>query len=151
MLKIPLPTPDGFRGWSPTHLFIDNAAYISNGLEMFSVMMGVMGSRRDSKMTIVSTPSGNDKFFKKVYEDSMSMKTQFSVIDMLWSYDSKFNEGLVWYKDGETVYEEDFTEKSISRMLYNEWKPSSPWYEKIAGRYTQAPKFLHQEYNGLFL
>jgi hypothetical protein len=150
-LKIPIATPDGFRGHNPTHLIIDNAAYISNGLEMFSAMMTVMGSRRDSKVTIVSTPSSNDKFFKKVYEDSMSMKTQFSVIDMLWPYDSKFNEGLVWYKDGETFYEEDFSEKSISMMLYNEWKPSSPWYNNIASRYGQAPSYLHQEYNGLFL
>ncbi len=151
MLKIPLPTPDGFRGWTPTHLIIDNAAYISNGLEMFSAMITVMGSRRDSKMTIVSTPSGNDNFFNKVYEDSMSMKNQFSVIDMLWPYDSKFNEGLVWSKDGEIFYEEEFTEKSISKMLYNQWEPSSPWYKEIASRYGQAPNYLNQEYNGLFL
>lgn len=151
MLKTPLPTPDGFRGWTPTHLIIDNAAYISNGLEMFSAMMTVIGSRRDSNMTIVSTPSSKDTFFKRVYDDSMSMKNQFSVIDMLWPYDSKFNEGLVWNKDGETVYEEDFTEKSISMMLYNQWKPTSPWYEEITSRYAQAPNYLDQEYNGIFV
>lgn len=148
-LKIPTSTPDGFRGYRPTHLILDNAAYITKGAEIVSVMMATLGAT--GKATIISTPSGTDEFFKPLYEESMIMRNEFTVIDMLWPYDSRFNEGLVWAKDGETFYEEDFTEKSISKMLYNKWNPSSPWYEQIANRYRQAPKFLDQEYNGVFL
>ncbi len=148
-LKIPTSTPDGFRGYRPTHLILDNAAYITKGAEIVSVMMATLGVT--GKATIISTPSGTDEFFKPLYEQSMAMRNDFTVIDMLWPYDSRFNDGLVWAKNDETFYEEEFTEKSISKMLYNEWKPSSPWYEKIASRYGRAPKFLDQEYNGLFL
>jgi len=146
---------DALRGFTPTFLVMDEAAYIENGAETFGAALASLST--GGKISLISTPNGMDELYYKVYDDAKKKENTFNIIEMKWYFDIRYNRELRWVKKDETntisdeincetigrsklrwqylgkMYET--TEDSIENyqlMLNDGWIPLSPWYEYMA-------------------
>lgn len=139
---------DALRGYSMSHFIVNDAAYIEDGQEIFGAALTALGT--GGQATLISIPNGFDNLFEPIYSEAEKMQNNYNSINMHWAYDYRFNEGMVWTKDGYSVHEYDYTNKSIMEKLAYDWKPTSKWSEKMIQYYYNEP-FFNQELFGNFL
>ena len=66
IIKAVATSPDALRGWTPTYLVIDEAAYVETfAKELYTASMAALST--GGKMIIISTPNGKDELYYKVY------------------------------------------------------------------------------------
>jgi hypothetical protein len=146
---------DALRGFTPTFLVMDEAAYIENGAETFGAALASLST--GGKISLISTPNGMDELYYKVYDDAKQKQNTFNIIEMKWYFDIRYNRELRWVKKDEnnSISDEincesigrtklrweylgkmyETTEDSIENynvMLDDGWVPLSPWYEYMA-------------------
>jgi hypothetical protein len=138
VIKAVATSPDALRGWTPTYLVIDEAAYIDTfAKELYTASMAALST--GGKMIIISTPNGKDELYYKVYNNAKKGLNGFNIIELKWYEDPRYNVGLEWHKeddDGnvEIVKEEDFTFESFAKMEQAGYKPRAPWYDDMCGK-----------------
>lgn len=148
-------SPDALRGYTPTFLIMDEAAYIDRGAEVFGAAMTAMSTGGD--VSLISTPNGLDPLYYKTYELARARKNTFNIVEMRWYEDSRYNKDLRWIKKGgvdeatnkkipdEEIDEVEFTLESYERMIKAGYKPTSTWYEDMCGAMNHDPKMIAQE------
>lgn len=143
-----LCNPEGVRGCSPTHVIMDEAAYIDRGEHIYnSCLYGLHG---DGKMTLISTPNGNDNLFYPLYQKTIIMETNYHITNLMWYYDVRFNRNLTWDKLNST--NDDFvTYDSIDKFIFNGYKPSSDWYKLMSEGMNNDPNMIKQELDAEFI
>lgn len=125
---------DALRGLTPSHMVVDNAAYIDTfPRELYNTLMASLVT--GGSMIVMSSSNGKDEIFYKIYDNAKNKTNNFKITFARWYEDPRFNTNLVWKiigYDGElhTVVEEEFTQESFSKMVKKGYKPFSPWYIK---------------------
>lgn len=142
------PTKDALRGFQPTWVIMDEAAYINEGDVIFSAALTALG--RGGRFTLISTPNAMDRLFHRVYSQSLRKENDFVITNMLWYENPKFNENLVWIKDGDVLFEEDFTTESFESKLSEGYAPTSPWYRKMCSSLNNDERVIGQELEAKF-
>ena len=161
---------DALRGFTPTFLVMDEAAFIDNGAEVFGAALASLGT--GGKIALISTPNGMDPLYYKTYDKSKTGDNNFNVVEMKWYQDIRYNRGLYWVRGDEkeeeikcdtlgrtklrweymdNIYETD--ESTIDYyevMIKDGWKPLSPWYEEMAADMGD-PKKIAQELDVSFI
>lgn len=123
---------DALRGYTPTYLVIDEAAYIDNGRELYNAAMASLIT--GGKMIMISTPNGLDELYYKTYSGAISGDNAFHVTEMRWYEDPRYNKDLEWIKYNEkseivdTVKESIFSFEHFEKMIDGGYKPRSSWY-----------------------
>lgn len=153
-VKAVATSKDALRGFTPTYLVMDEAAYIENGSIVFGAAMASLGTGGHSML--ISTPNGMDSLYYKTYNEAKANKNGFNIIEMRWYEDLRYNKGLKWIKkqdSGETevVTEFLFTFQSYNDKLKNGYKPTSPWYEDMCAGFNNDPKTIAQELDVSFI
>lgn len=148
-VKAVATSKDALRGFAPTHLIMDEAAYIDNGKEVFGAALTALGT--GGKATLISTPNGLDELYYKTYEQSKAKKNNFNIVEMKWYEDLRYNKGLKWLKGEEEVREVQFTFNSYEKMVANEYKPTSPWYEEMCQSMNNDARMIAQELDVSFV
>jgi len=155
---------DALRGFTPTFLVMDEAAFIDNGAEVFGAALASLGT--GGKIALISTPNGMDPLYYKTYDKSKTGENNFNVVEMKWYQDIRYNRGLYWVRGDEkqeeikceTIgrtklrweYLENIYETDESTIDYYEvmvkdgWKPLSPWYEEMAADMGDAKKIAQE-------
>ena len=161
---------DALRGFTPTFLVMDEAAFIDNGAEVFGAALASLGT--GGKIALISTPNGMDPLYYKTYDKSKTGDNNFNIVEMKWYHDIRYNRGLYWVRGDEkeekikcstvgrsklrweymdNIYE---TDESIidyyEVMVKDGWKPLSPWYEEMAADMGD-PKKIAQELDVSFI
>jgi phage FluMu gp28-like protein len=95
-VKAVATSKDALRGFTPTYLVMDEAAYIDNGAIVFGAALTALGT--GGKATLISTPNGMDKLYYETYAQSKAKKNNFNVIEMKWYEDLRYNKDLKWVK-----------------------------------------------------
>lgn len=162
---------DALRGFTPTFLVMDEAAFIDNGSEVFGAALASLGT--GGKIALISTPNGMDPLYYKTYDKSKTGDNNFHVVEMKWYHDIRYNRGLYWIR-GEDEKEEKIECETLNRtklrweymdniyetdestieyyevMIKDGWKPLSPWYEEMAADMGD-PKKIAQELDVSFI
>ena len=126
---------DALRGYTPTYLIFDEAAFIDNGDAVYSAAMSSCAT--GGKVMLISTPNGMDSLYYKTYEQSKSGKNNYNIIEMRWYEDPRYNKGLCWIKKDdkgnilEEIKEFEFINEKYKVRVKNGYKPTSPWYENM--------------------
>ena len=162
---------DALRGFTPTFLVMDEAAFIDNGAEVFGAALASLGT--GGKIALISTPNGMDPLYYKTYDKSKTGDNNFNLVEMKWYQDIRYNRGLYWIR-GEDETEEKIICNTVDRtklrweymgniyetdestieyyevMVKDGWKPLSPWYEEMAADMGD-PKKIAQELDVSFI
>lgn len=147
-------SPDALRGYTPTYIVIDEAAYIESfAEELYRATVAAINT--GGKMTLISTPNGHDPLYYKVYEGAISGKNDFNVVELKWYQDPRYNKDLKWTKRGENddleiIVEEDFTLESYANMVRKGYSPTSPWYEETKRLMNHNKLSIARELDVLF-
>ena len=155
---------DALRGFTPTFLVMDEAAFIDNGSEVFGAALASLGT--GGKIALISTPNGMDPLYYKTYDKSKTGENNFNVVEMKWYQDVRYNRNLYWVRGDEKeeqircktldrtrlrweyldkIYETD--ESTIDYyevMIKDGWKPLSPWYEEMAADMGDTKKIAQE-------
>jgi hypothetical protein len=148
-VKAVATSKDALRGFTPTYLVMDEAAYIDNGDEVFGAALTALGT--GGKATLISTPRGMDALYYKTYDLAKQGKNSFNIIEMKWYEDLRYNKDLRWMKGGVEVIETEFTFASYNNMLDDGWKPTSSWYEEMCRGMNNDAKMIAQELDVSFI
>ena len=146
---------DALRGYTPTYLIFDEAAFIDNGDAVYSAAMSSCAT--GGKVMLISTPNGMDSLYYKTYEQSKSGKNNYNIIDMRWYEDPRYNKGLCWIKKDdkgnilEEIKEFEFINEKYKAKVKNGYKPTSPWYENMCMTLNNNTKKIAQELDVSFL
>jgi hypothetical protein len=161
---------DALRGFTPTFLVMDEAAFIDNGADVFGAALASLGT--GGKIALISTPNGMDPLYYKTYDKAKTGDNNFNVVEMKWYQDVRYNRGLYWVRGSEKeeliecntldrtklrweymdkIYETD--ESTIDYyevMIKDGWKPLSPWYDEMSADMGD-PKKIAQELDVSFI
>jgi hypothetical protein len=155
-VKAVATSKDALRGYTPTYLVMDEAAFIDNGKEVFGAALTALGT--GGRATLISTPNGQDPLYYETYEQAKIKKNNFNVIEMHWYEDPRYNKDLRWYKkvndtdEEETMeYEVEFTNASYEKRIAEGWKPKSFWYEQMCMGMNNDARMIAQELDVSFL
>jgi hypothetical protein len=140
---------DALRGYTPTYLIFDEAAFIDNGAELYSAAITSLGT--GGACILISTPNGQDPLYYETVQGAKNKKNNFNVIELKWYQDPRYNKGLQWKKDNEVVDEVEFTHESYDRMISEGYKPTSPWYHDMCASMNFDARKIAQELDVSFL
>lgn len=140
---------DALRGYTPTYLVVDEAAYIDNGKELYNAAMSslITGGR----MILISTPNGLDELYYKTYAKAIEGDNPFNIVELKWYQDPRYNKDLEWIKyndsgeEVEKVKETEFTFESFDEMLKAGYKPISSWYNEMCASLQYDKKAIARE------
>ena len=153
---------DALRGFTPTFLVMDEAAFIDNGSEVFGAALASLGT--GGKISLISTPNGMDPLYYKTYDGAKKKDNNFNIVEMKWYHDVRYNRGLYWRRGEEerivcntldrtrlrweyleNIYETDeSTIEYYEVMVKDGWKPLSPWYDEMSADMGDAKKIAQE-------
>ena len=148
-VKAVATSKDALRGFTPTFLIMDEAAYIDNGAEVFGAALTALGT--GGRATLISTPNGMDPLYYKTYDQARTKKNNFNVIEMKWYEDLRYNKDLRWSKGDDVEKEIYFTFESYQNKIADGWKPTSSWYEEMCMGMNNDSRMIAQELDVSFI
>lgn len=148
-VKAVATSKDALRGYTPTFLVMDEAAYIDNGAEVFGASLTALGT--GGRAALISTPNGMDALYYKTYDQAKNKKNNFNVVEMKWYEDLRYNKDLTWSKDDVVEPEREFNLKSYKKRIEDGWKPTSSWYEEMCLGMNNDAKMIAQELDVSFI
>lgn len=141
---------DALRGYSPTFLILDEAAFITKGAELYATAASSLST--GGKAILISTPNGYDELYYKTYDESIKGDNDYNIIEMRWYQDPRYNRDLRWLdKAGESTNEVEFTYESYDKMIRAGYKPTSKWYEDMCKLLNNDKKKIARELDVSFL
>lgn len=148
-VKAVATSKDALRGFTPTFLIMDEAAYIDNGAEVFGAALTALGT--GGRATLISTPNGMDPLYYKTYDQARTKKNNFNIVEMKWYEDLRYNKDLRWVKGDDIEKELYFTFESYQNRIADGWKPTSSWYEEMCMGMNNDARMIAQELDVSFI
>jgi hypothetical protein len=149
-------------------LIFDEAAFIDNGVEVFSQAVATTAS--GGHIIMISTPNGKDQLYYNTYNQAKMGKNGYHITELKWYQDPRYSRYLKWHRnviktiDGKDISEEEWFEEehdSDGYIKYDEehwenleaegWKPTSPWYEKMCRKFNNDSQRIAQELDVSFI
>jgi hypothetical protein len=168
-VKAVATSKDALRGFTPTILVFDEAAFIEADSDFWPACMASLST--GGKVIVVSTPNGYDPIYYEIYDQTLKGFNNFKISEMFWWRDPRYakdlflvpTDDLVHYllnKDEQDEskhvsfahidpYVRDHTE--ISKYFKEGYKPCSNWYEKMVKKLKYDKRKINQELNCEFL
>ena len=162
-VKAVATSPDALRGYTPTILVFDEAAYIEAGDDFWAASMASLST--GGKIILISTPNGYDPIYYGVYDQALRGINDFHITDLRWFKDPRYTKDLRWikcqdichymlnreqYNDDEVVLL-DFDMKEYNKLLEDGYKPFSSWFESMSKKFKYDRRKIAQELECDFL
>lgn len=147
---------NALRGYTPNWIIIDEAADIANGRDFYEASLASLST--GGKMTLISTPKGNDPLFYEVYDSAKRGKNNFYVEVIYWWEDPRYTtreekgkrvDDLIWKKGEKQKVAKDLEKRH--ELFEKGWKPWSSWYHDMCRNYNEDWRAINQELNCSFL
>lgn len=154
------------RGISAVSILIfDEAAFIQNGISVYSQAVAATASVNNAKIIMVSTPNGKDQLYYRTYSKALKKENNYNPVEFKWFQDLRYNRNLKWHRKnpdtGEVEYDVDPIIGSRGEIVYDEerwrrlekegWIPDSPWYTEMCKSLNNDEQKIAQELNVSFL
>ena len=165
-VKAVATSKDALRGYTPTILIFDEAAYIDADDDFWAACMASLST--GGKVIVVSTPNGYDAIYYEIYDQALKGMNEFKVSEMVWWKDPRYAKdlSLINVKDVIHYYlnrneypnveiieynnkEKNFDE--IRQLISQGYKPSSSWYESMVKKLKYDKRKVNQELECAFL
>ena len=170
-VKAVATSKDALRGYTPTILIFDEAAYINADEDFWSACMASLST--GGKVIVISTPNGFDPIYYSIYSQAVKGMNDFKITEMYWFRDPRYSKDLKLikcndivhymlnrkdYNDSEIILDyskiklgdRDFQE--IKGKVENEgYKPYSSWFEAMAKKLKFDKRKISQELECNFL
>lgn len=140
-------------------LILDEAAFIENGVSVYSTAAATMASNPNSKTVMVSTPNGHDELYYDTYRQALAGENNFIAVQFRWYQDPRYNKNLKWFKKNEKTGETEwvieptldkegsvkYDEEHWEELVQKGWTPRSPWYEGMCQSFNNDRVKIAQE------
>ena len=168
-VKAVATSKDALRGFTPTILVFDEAAFIEADGDFWAACMASLST--GGKVIVVSTPNGYDPIYYEIYDQALKGMNNFKISEMFWYRDPRYSKDLYLVPTEDLVkyllnkeehdeskhisfahidpYQRDYDE--LSAHLKNGYKPCSSWYEKMVKKLKYDKRKINQELNCEFL
>jgi hypothetical protein len=162
-VKAVATSADALRGYTPTILVFDEAAYIEAGEDFWAASMASLST--GGKIILISTPNGYDPIYYGVYDQAIRGVNDFHITDLRWFKDPRYTKDLRWvkcsdichymlnreqYKDDEVVMY-DFDIEKYQEYHEQGYKPFSSWFESMSKKFKYDRRKIAQELECDFL
>ncbi len=156
----------GARGVSSvSFLVMDEAAFIENGMTVYSQASAATASVENAKTILISTPNGKDELYFLFYDGAKKGTNDFHLTELKWYQDPRYNKNLVWTilnkENGhitsinETLIDQqgniEYNEEHWEEMIQKGYRPGSPWYTKMCNKFNNDKQKIAQELDVSFL
>jgi hypothetical protein len=162
-VKAVATSADALRGFTPTVLVFDEAAYIEAGEDFWAASMASLST--GGKIILISTPNGYDPIYYGVYDQAIRGINDFHITDLRWFKDPRYTKDLRWvkcedichymlnreqYDDNEVVLYE-FDMSNYQELEEKGYKPYSSWFESMSKKFKYDRRKISQELECDFL
>jgi hypothetical protein len=162
-VKAVATSADALRGYTPTILVFDEAAYIEAGEDFWAASMASLST--GGKIILISTPNGYDPIYYGVYDQAVRGVNDFHITDLRWFKDPRYTKDLRWvkcndichymlnreqYDDNEVVLY-DFDIEKYREYEEQGYKPFSSWFESMSKKFKYDRRKIAQELECDFL
>ena len=162
-VKAVATSADALRGYTPTILVFDEAAYIEAGDDFWAASMASLST--GGKIILISTPNGYDAIYYGVYDQALRGINDFHITDLRWFKDPRYTKDLRWvkcsdichymlnreqYNDDEVVMY-DFDIEKYTEYHEQGYKPFSSWFESMSKKFKYDRRKIAQELECDFL
>jgi hypothetical protein len=162
-VKAVATSADALRGFTPTVLVFDEAAYIEAGDDFWAASMASLST--GGKIILISTPNGYDPIYYGVYDQAIRGINDFHITDLRWFKDPRYTKDLQWvkcqdichymlnreqYDDNEVVLYE-FDMDNYQELEEQGYKPYSSWFESMSKKFKYDRRKISQELECDFL
>lgn len=162
-VKAVATSKDALRGYTPTILIFDEAAYIEAGEDFWAASMASLST--GGKIILISTPNGFDPIYHAIYSQAMSGLNDFKITELKWYNDPRYTKDLSWIKVNDIVHymlnREQYNDDEIvlhnvkkedwEKLIGDGYKPFSSWFEKMAKKFKYDKRKIAQELECDFL
>jgi len=168
-VKAVATSKDALRGYTPTILIFDEAAYIEADSDFWSACMASLST--GGKVIVVSTPNGHDPIYYEIYDQATRGMNDFKISEMFWYRDPRYTKDLYLVKTEDIIHfllnkEEydkdkfiDFSEVSfdsrdyieLTKLMNQGYRPCSSWYESMVKKLKYDKRKVNQELECTFL
>jgi len=168
-VKAVATSADALRGYTPTILIFDEAAYIEADSDFWAACMASLST--GGKVIVISTPNGFDPIYYEIYDQALRSMNDFKISEMFWYRDPRYTKDLHLIKVDDLVHyflnKEDYKEVDIidwsvipfdnrnyielRKLMDNGYKPTSDWFEKMAKKLKFDKRKISQELECNFL
>ena len=150
---------------SAAYVLFDEAAFIQNGVSVYTQAVATTNAVTNAKIIMISTPNGKDPLYYQTYSKAVKKENNFHVVEFRWFQDPRYNRNLKWYRKNvktgvvewncDTVVDKKgnikYDEARWKKMEQEGWKPTSPWYENTCKSFNNDEIKINQELNVSFL
>lgn len=167
-VKAVATSKDALRGYTPSILVFDEAAYIEADDDFWAACMASLST--GGKVIVISTPNGYDRIYYGIYEQALRGMNDFKITEMYWYRDPRYTKDLYLVKTKDIVhyllnssdYEEsdiirldekgwELDNKYVSDMIEQGYKPCSSWFETMVKKLKYDRRKVSQELECNFL
>lgn len=162
-VKAVATSKDALRGYTPTILIFDEAAYIEAGEDFWAASMASLST--GGKVIMISTPNGYDPIYYGIYAQAVRGENNFHITELKWYKDPRYAKDVKWIKVNDIVHymlnREEYKDDEITinnanpedyeRLIEEGYKPYSPWFESMAKKLKYDKRRINQEIEADFL
>ena len=169
-VKAVATSKDALRGYTPTILIFDEAAFIEADNDFWSACMASLST--GGKVIVISTPNGFDPIYYSIYNQAVKNMNDFKITEMFWYRDPRYADDLKLIKVKDIVHymlnREDYNDdeiildyshvdpmkrdfKEISKKFEEGYKPYSTWFERMSKKLKFDRRKIAQELECNFL
>ena len=168
-VKAVATSKDALRGFTPTILVFDEAAFIDADSDFWAACMASLST--GGKVIVVSTPNGYDPIYYEIYNQASRGMNDFKISEMFWFRDPRYTKDLYIVKTQDIVHyllnKEEYPKESIISwenipfedrnyeelkiMMDSGYKPCSSWFEGMVKKLKYDKRKISQELECNFL
>ena len=168
-VKAVATSKDALRGYTPTILIFDEAAFIEADGDFWSACMASLST--GGKVIVVSTPNGYDAIYYEIYDQALRNMNDFKISEMFWYRDPRYTRDLYMVKTNDLVHfllnREDYPKdvvidltidnpyernhSEVTDYINQGYKPCSSWFEGMVKKLKFDRRKVAQELECNFL
>jgi hypothetical protein len=168
-VKAVATSKDALRGFTPTILIFDEAAFIDADSDFWAACMASLST--GGKVIVVSTPNGYDPIYYEIYNQASRGMNDFKISEMYWYRDPRYTKDLFLVKTQDTIHyllnKEEYPKENIISwenisfddrnfeelkiIMDSGYKPCSTWFEGMVKKLKYDKRKVSQELECNFL
>ena len=168
-VKAVATSKDALRGYTPTILIFDEAAFIEADNDFWSACMASLST--GGKVIVISTPNGYDAIYYDIYDQALRNMNEFKISEMFWYRDPRYTRDLYMVKTNDLVHfllnREDYPSDTVvdlsvdnpydrnhtttTEYIEKGYKPCSAWFEGMVKKLKFDRRKVAQELECNFL
>ena len=168
-VKAVATSKDALRGFTPTILIFDEAAFIDADSDFWAACMASLST--GGKVIVVSTPNGYDPIYYEIYDQALRNMNDFKISEMYWFRDPRYTKDLYLVKTKDIIHyllnKEEYSKddviswesipfddrnyEELKSIMDTGYKPCSNWFEGMVKKLKYDKRKVSQELECNFL